>query len=549
MAELLTPLALIFIVAAIFLLVATRFGIPAVPVYIITGMALAPFVPEGTTLELAQWGIAFLVFAFGVEVDPKRFRAVARDSEHVAAGQVLLVGGLVYALGRLLGLDSLNAVYFASAAALSSSLVGRELALHDIRSNLVQGRLISSVHFVQDLFAVVLILVLSAEAFTPDGIALKLGYGVVILIVAALVRVYLFDLLVSLSGDSDELVILTGVALLLGFISLAEFTGVSIVVGAFAAGLAVTREFPGKLALEAGLESFDDFFAAVFFVTLGSLVAVPSPRVLALAGVLVLAIVVLKPLVTIYALLYQGYEPRTASLTSFGLDQVSEFALIIAIQALVLGRIQEALFEAIILVAAVTMVTSTVTRQYGDDLYRLLGRVVPLQSSHAKLEARSAVDPELRDHVVVVGYGRLGTLAARTCEAEGQPFVVVEHDPDRHRLATEHENHLFGDAVSESTWDRVNVDNAKLILSTVSDERISRQILDLETDADVVLRAGRVDESVELLERGADYVLVPDFLASERLLEKIRAILDEHATPDEVRSQNARRLDVETEFR
>lgn len=549
MVELLTPLGAIFIVAAIFLVFATRLGIPAVPIYIIVGVILAPFIPQGTTLELAQWGVAFLVFTFGVEVEPGRFQAVARDSEHVAALQVLLIGSLVFGLGLVFKLDTLNAVYFASAAALSSSLVGRELAVHDIRRNLIQGRLISSIHFAQDLFAVVLILVLSADVFTPDGIALKLGYGVVILLVAALVRVYLFDILVSLSGDSDELIILTGVALLLGFISLAELTGISIVVGAFAAGLAITREFPDKLALEAGLESFDDFFAAVFFVTVGSLITVPTPRALLFAGVLLVVIVVLKPLVTIYALLYQGYETRTASLTSFGLDQVSEFALIIAIQALILGRIQPDVFEAIILVAALTMITSTATRQYSEPLYRVLMRVLPLESTHSKLNSRSSVDSSLKDHIIIVGYGRLGTLAARTCEDEDQPVVVVEHDPDRHELATTHENHIFGDAVSSETWQRANVDEARLVLSTVSDQQVSSQLLGLETDADIILRSDRIGEAGELLEGGADYVIVPDFLASEQLLEKIRMVLTEDVSLEELRSQNKRRLYEDLEFR
>ncbi|MFC4989337.1 cation:proton antiporter [Saliphagus infecundisoli] len=549
MVELLAPLAAIFIGAALFLIVAIRVGIPAVPVYIVVGLVLAPFIPQGTTLELAQWGIAFLVFTFGVDVEPGRFRAVARDSEHVAALQILLIGTLVFGLGLVVGLDALNAVYFASAAALSSSLVGRELAAHDIRRNLVQGRLISSIHFAQDLFAVVLILTLSADVFTPDGIALKLGYGVVILLVAVLVRVYLFDILVSLSGDSDELIILTGVALLLGFISLAELTGISIVIGAFAAGLAITQEFPNKLALEAGLESFDDFFAAIFFVTIGSLITIPTPRALLLAGVLSLVIVVLKPLVTIFALLYQGYETRTASLTSFGLDQVSEFALIIAIQALILERIQPDVFEAIILVAALTMITSTATRQFSEPLYRSLRRILPLESTHSKLNSRSSVDPSLQDHVIIVGYGRLGTLAARICNDEDQPIVVIDHDPVRHELATTHENHIFGDAVIEETWQRANADDARLILSTVPDSRVSTRILELEAKADVILRSDRIDEADELLEAGADYVIVPDFLASEQLLEKVQTVLTDDVSLEEWRSQNKHRLHEEFEFR
>lgn len=267
MVELLVPLAVLFIVAGGFLLFATRLSIPAIPIYIIVGLLISPFLGEGTTLELAQWGIAFLVFTFGVDVEPHQFWSVAHESTHISAVQVLLVGGLTYGVGLLLGVEPLNALYFSSAAALSSSLVGRELAESEIRQNLVHGRLIASIHFIQDLLAVVLLLVLSATTFTPDGIALKLGYGVMILLAAVLVRVYLFELLIRLSGDSDELIILTGIGILVGFISLAELVNVSIAVGAFAAGLAIARDFSNNLALLTGLESFEDFFAAIFFVT------------------------------------------------------------------------------------------------------------------------------------------------------------------------------------------------------------------------------------------------------------------------------------------
>lgn len=458
MVELLGPLAAIFIVAAVFLVIANQFSIPAIPVYIIVGLGVSPFIPEGTTLELAQWGIAFLVFAFSVDIEPHRFRAVAEASEHVSLVQVLLVGSLGYGGSLLLGLDQINALYVSSAAALSSSLVGRELVVSEIRQNLVYGRLVASIHFIQDLLAIVLILVLSATAFTLDGVALQLGYGVIILLVAAFVRVYLFEYLIRLSGDSDELIILTGLALLIGFISLSELVGISIVVGAFAAGLAITRDFSSNLALLSGIESFEDFFAAIFFVTIGSLVAVPSVEATLLAAVLFGLIVVVKPIVTTILLLREGYEPRTAVLTSFGLDQVSEFALILVIQALILGRIQPVVFEAIILVAAASMITSTLTRQYEEEFYHRLTQILPLRTLQRQQAARSNVDPALRDHVIVVGYGRLGRLIAQICVDEEQPVLVIEHDPERMTLVEEtHDQYVFGDAMSDRTWQKARV--------------------------------------------------------------------------------------------
>lgn len=537
MVELLTPLALIFIASVPPLIVAKYFDVPSIPVYILVGLVIAPFIGREQTIGLAQFGIAFLVFVFGVHVEPERIGAVARDSEHVAAVQLLAIGAVGAGLGFAFGFDGLNAAYLGIAAALSSSLVGRELLDDDLHLDLVHSRLTQSVHFVQDLFAVVFVLLLSASAFELDAVALKLGYGVIVLVGAVLVRVYLFDLLVRLSAGSDELITLTGIGLLVLFVAGAELFGISIVVGAFAAGVAVRLDFADNLALLNGLESLEDFFAAVFFVTLGSLVTAPTPETGLIAAGILGCIVVLKPLITIYVLVRYGYETRTASLTSFSLDQVSEFSLIIAIQALLLGRIDETVFDAIVIVAAITMVTSAFTRRYDEHLYRRLTDLGVFESTHERTRNRSSVASSLSGHVIIVGYGRIGRRAARACERFDCPFVVVEHDPERFEVANDEvENVVFGDAVAAITMEVARASAASTVLSTSADWRISKYLLsDMGGGVDVFLRAETAAAAVELYENGADYVIVPDYLAAAALERTMRDVFEGTVTPERLR--------------
>ncbi len=546
MSELVEPLAIIFITAALTLLIATRYPVPTVPLYILVGLGIGvtDLIDPSTTLELAQLGIAFLVFAFGVSAEPSRFRSVARDSEHVAAVQVVIVGGIGFGAGTLFGLDPIPAAYFAVAAALSSSLVGRELAEGEIRMDLIHGRLTESIHFVQDLFAVAIILVLGTTTFTIDGVALQLGYGVLLLVGAILIRVYLFGIFIRLSGDSDELVMLTGIGLLIGFLALAELLGVSIVIGAFAAGISITQEFEHNLALLSALESIENFFAAIFFVTLGSLVVAPTGTVLAMAGTLIAGIVLIKPLVTVWALIYQGYDPRTAALTSFSLDQVSEFALILAITGLLTGAIPQSLFDAIILAAAATMVTSSLTYAYEDRFYRMLDRIGTFGSARERTRARSSVpDTPLENHVIVVGYGKIGSSVVSVCRDLDKPVIVVESDPDRFELAREfHDACVFGDAMNDTVKSLVAPERADLIVSTVPDRPLSDRILSWETDADVILRTDDTETAIELINAGATYVNVTDFLASEQFGRTLTKFLDADASPEALRRENYRSL-------
>ncbi len=544
MSELIEPLAIVFITAAVVLLIATRYPFPSVPLYILVGIGVSPLIAPGITLELAQLGIAFLVFVFGVHAEPSRFLTVTRDSEHVAAVQILVVGVTGFVIALLLGLDQLSAAYFATAAALSSSLVGRELAEGEIRLNLIHGRLTESIHFVQDLFAVGIILVLGATVYTLDGVALQLGYGVLMLMVAILIRIYLFDVFVTLSGDSDELIMLTGIGLLIGFLALAEVLELSIVVGAFAAGISITQEFEYNVALLSALESIENFFTAIFFVTLGSLVVAPSTEVLAMAVVLVFGIVFVKPIVTIWALVYQGYDTRSAALTSFSLDQISEFALILAISGLLAGQISQSLFDAILLAAAATMITSTLTYTYEDELYRLIERTGIFGATRERTRARSALPKEpLENHVIVIGYGKLGSSIVAVCRELDKPVVVVENDPDRFELAREyHDVCVFGDAMSDVVWEFLDAERADLVVSTPPQRSLSEYVLSVETDADVILRADDTATAVELIDAGATYVNVTDFLASEQFGETLSRLITAETSPETLRQENRRLL-------
>ncbi|MDL5362704.1 cation:proton antiporter [Halalkalicoccus sp. NIPERK01] len=530
MVDLINTLALVFISAGAFLLIANRLSLSSVPFYILAGLVVGAFVDQPELLELAQWGIAFLVFVFGVSLEFGSLRTVIRDGEIMTIVQLLVVGPLSFGVGLVLGFDPLNALYFSAAATLSSTIVGTGLRRVDIRENLVHGRLAKSVHFLQDVLAVVLLLVLSAEAFAADDVAMKLGYGVLLLAAAGVVHRYLFDPFSRLAGDSQELLLMTGISILIGFLALAEFIGLSIVVGAFAAGLAIKRDV-GHLGMLNGIESIKDFFAAIFFVTIGALVSTPTVEVVVVSLTLIVLTAVVKPLVMLGTLLWEGYDARTASLTSLSLDQVSEFALFLAIGALIEGAISPALFDAIIIAAGVTMITSAYTRRHDHRLYETLLRHVAGRVHTEKIDERSRIGSPV-DHVVIAGFGRQGRRLAHACEESGREFVVVENDPAMlDPLREQCENYVFGDAMHRYSWEKARVDDARLVISTIDQRPVSERILELDFGADVILRADDTDDARALLDRGALYVVVPDVLASDQLIGHVTAVIEGDAAP------------------
>ncbi len=538
--ELVIALAVVFVTAGVLSLIANQFGLSPIPFYIIAGLIAGRFVTEAEIVVLAQWGIAFLVFAFAIRIDFGDVETVLRDAEVAAVTQLIVVAPIAFGVGYLFGdlfgfADPVrNAVYFGAAVVLSSSLVGGVLLGTEIRQNLVHGRLASSIHFFDDLVAIALLLVLSTEVVTADAIAAQIGYGVVLVVVGLGIYRHGFPLLVRLADGDSELVLVGSISILIAFLAAAEYVGLSIVVGAFAAGVAIRSDGTQALEVQNGISSITDFFTAIFFVTVGALVAFPSLEVLAIAGALSALVLFLNPLVHLLSFVYEGYDARTAFLAGSSLNQVSEFALIIAIQALLMGTIADPMFDAIILAAAVTMLLTFLGRRTEDVVFEtVVARLFRGQHTR-KVDERSSVD-ELSEHVVVVGYGRIGRRIVETLEEHDTPYVVVENDPVLwNELDAECRNYVLGDALAAYTWEKAQVEDATLVCSTVDHRPVSELVLELEADVDVMLRSESAAEADELLEAGATHVAVPDVLAGEQLIATVEDLAAGETEPDEL---------------
>ncbi len=546
MTDLITALAVVFITAGVFLLIANQFSLSPIPFYLLAGLVTGQIVTEPELIELAQWGIAFLVFTFGFRTDFSSVESVIRDAETAAVTQLLVVGPIAFGIANLVfGFTIENAVYFAIAATLSSTLVGAQEIEQEIRSNLVHGRLSSSVHFFDDLLAIGLIVVLSADQFTATLVTSKIGYGVIFLLLSLLVYRHGFPWLVRFADGSDELVMMGSISILIAFLAGAELAGISIVVGAFAAGIAIRGDDVSSLGVRNGIASIRDFFVAIFFVTLGALVAVPSPGVFVVALTLTVLVLVMNPLVLMLSFVFEGYDARTAFLAAGSLNQVSELSLVIAIQALLLGNISETLFEAIILAAVATMILTSVARRYEEPIYRSIVEQLVAERQTHKIDERSAVTDGVSDHVIIVGYGRQGRRLVETCERLDREYVVIENDPilwDDMRV--ECRNYVFGDAISSYPWEKACVTDASLVVSTVGHQPVSDAILELETDADIILRSRTSAGARELLDRGATYVSVPNVLASDRLVETVKHAIENGGDRDTFKTEHLERLET-----
>ncbi len=533
--ELIEVLTLIFITASITLMILDRFNHPALPAYILAGLILGPYIPEQDIINFSQIGIAFLVFVFGVKLDLRRIRSVADESQFTATLQVLLIGLLGFAAALIMNLSLMEALYFSVFASLSSSLVGLDLIEKEIQIDLIHGRIAESIQLIQDVLALVLVVGLTALSSGTDVVT-HFASGIGIMMTAVVIRSYFFDYIGRLIENSRELFMITSIAFLAGFVGLASSLDLSIVVGAFAAGIAVSK-FPHNMEILDTTGSLKDFFSALFFISLGALVTVPGIETLVISTVLFLLVAVAKPLITVLGLISQGFDDRTAHLTGFSLDQISEFSLIIGITGYINGTISTELFNALILAATATMISSAYTSRHEETLYRKIKEISFLPTK--KSVPTSDDLGELDNHVIVAGYDTQGKRIVDALKSEEVEFLVIENDPEKvEDLREKEEPYIYGDVMDYYPWKEANMSEAQLIVSTVPVKKISEHILDLETDADIILRSETVAEASELLNRGAMYVNVPEILSSEMLVDHMQGVMEDRNYREELRRRN-----------
>lgn len=524
----------VFVVSSVVLFLFDRFSHPALPAYIVAGIAIGGFFPAEEMISFTQIGLSFLVFVFGVKLDPERLSLVAKDSIKTTLFQVTAVAALGLALSSLLGFSAFETLIFILATTLSSTLVGLDLLEDEIDLNLAHGRLAESIHLTQDLIAIIFLMLIGISAFTVDTVAQSLFQGISILGAAILFRRYIMDFAASLTESSRELMMMLSITVLAGFISIAQYFNTSIAIGSFAAGLAVSKYPYGSEILDT-TGSLKDFFSAIFFVSLGALLSVPTGEIIVISSVMILLTVFFKPYTVTASLISLGQNERTSYLTGFSIDQVSEFSLIITIQVYLAGLISETLFQSVIITATVSMMISSYTAKHGEKLYRFLSKFEPVPSTADEDE----LSHDIEDHVIIVGYDTQGRRIVEKLIEEDTEFVVVENDPEKiSDLEEKQENFVYGDVMNQKTWEKASAHDASLILSTVPLEKISNKILELKTYADIILRAETVEEAQKLLEKGAIYVSIPHILSSELLVDHVKGIMKNTRYREELRRKN-----------
>lgn len=335
--------------------------------YIVLGLLLGPSVfglVKNIDLfqQLSHVGIVFLLFLLGLNLHPQNLWHMFRKATAVTLISSLLFGVLGLATGMLFGYTMVECLLMGSAMMFSSTIIGLKLLPATVLHHQHIGEIIISVLLLQDIIAIVILLLLHGAADGTGQVSAmwQLALSLPVLVAFAfLFSRFVLTRLLARFDTIQEYVFLLAIGWCLGMAELAEAMGLSAEIGAFIAGVAVATEAISRFIAES-LRPLRDFFLVVFFFSLGASFDLGLlPQVILPASILALAALLFKPVIFKWLLQRIGETPKASLEVGVRLGQISEFSLLIAVLGLGTGAIGEQASYVIQLATLLTFILSS----------------------------------------------------------------------------------------------------------------------------------------------------------------------------------------------
>ena len=521
-----------FVLAFAFGILAHRLRLSPIVGYLLAGVIVGPHTPgfvgdEVLAPQLAEIGVILLMFGVGLHFSLRDLMDVRRIAVPGAIVQMAVATAMGWFLGTRLGWTHAESLIFGLSLSVASTVVLLR-ALESARLlDSERGRIAVGWLVVEDLAMVLALVLVPALAMQGEG-----GGSALTALLTTVAKVGAFIALMLLVGrrvlpwmlervagtGSRELFTLFVLACAMGVaFGAAKLFGVSFALGAFFAGMLLNESRFGHKAAEDSLP-LRDAFAVLFFVSVGMLF---DPGILLeqpLEVLETLGIILVGKSIAAWAVVRMLGRSNAVALTiAASLAQIGEFSFILVGLGVSLGVVSEqtrdlVLAGAILSIMLHPLVFALVTRRVREP-----ATPVPTASRPPK------------GHVLLVGYGRLGTKLAEVLQRADIPFLVIETDGDRviNARAAGY-TAIRGNAADDDVLAEAMPGEASLAVLTIPDPleagKVAQRLKQGDTPIPVLARA-HSDEAVKhLLQRGADAALLAEHALAHSLGEMIAAM-------------------------
>ncbi|MFD2037666.1 cation:proton antiporter [Belliella marina] len=561
---LLSDIVVIFGLATLVILLFMRLKIPTIIGFLFTGAIAGPYglslVNASTAVEvLSEVGVILLLFVIGMEFSLKSLLSIKKA---VFIGGSLQVGLTILAttlLCYVFGFDWNIAVFFGFLFALSSTAIVLKLLQEYGQVNTIPGRTTLAILIFQDVVIVPLMLFTPMLAGESDNVLLSLLYlalkgALVILLTIVSAKYIIPQLLFRVTKTrSEELFLLSIILTCFAVAYVTSLLGLSLGLGAFLAGLIISESDYSHHATGKILP-FREIFLSFFFVSVGMLFDITFlyEHIFVILGLTALTFVV-KFLVVAISVKAIGQGFKEAFMVAFSIFQVGEFSLLLAKEGLKYNLLDPNTYQYFLAISILTMtITPFVLKKREEMACGILN--LPLPSRLSRKFGNDSLPniildtKELKDHLVIIGYGLNGRNLSKAAKSADIPYSIIETNPETVKVESmKGEPIMYGDAANDTVLEHVNIHKARVAVIAISNpeatKRIIASIRHITQNPYIIVRTRYLGEMEENIKLGANEVIPEEFETSIEIFTRVlnKYLVPKHDIDDftvEVRSHN-----------
>lgn len=532
-----------------------KFQVPPVLGFIVTGVLIGPFGldilnlgPNSIGLS-SDLGVIFLLFTIGVDLSLKELWKMKKDLILGGAFQIVLTTALVLIVCVALGYSPATSTFLGFLISLSSTAIVLKVLQERNEVYSSHGKTSLAILIFQDLAIVPLILLtplLAGESVSFEGsfstIFLKGSLIILVFILSAKFIVPKIFYYVGRTGNK-ELFLVSVVFICLTAAMFTSSIGLSLALGAFLAGIVISGSQYSQQAM-GNIVPLRDMFMSFFFVSVGMLLNINILRqYLPFIIIASIGLIIIKSLASSVTTIFLGCPLRTTILAGFALSQVGEFSFVLSELGFRYGLLPEDVYQKFL---AVSIITMGVTPFLINASYKPADFIVKKVSStrlgmkfvngiYSESLTVEMIEPGLKDHLIVVGFGFLGKTITKAAKAAGIPYVIIEANPDIVEEAKKTgERIYYGDASFGTVLEHSGIKDARVIIIGISDSAAVRKIVEtakgMNPNVCIIAKVRDLKEMKRLNSLGVDEIVPEEYETSVEIFVRL---LEQYLVPRE----------------
>ena len=552
MVHLIEDLAVLLLVSLPINLFFHKIKLPSVMGYLVAGILIGPYGLKlisdvASVKELAEIGVILLLFVIGLEFSLGR---LLKNLASVIGVGSLQLGGTT-ALGWFIfsemGFQQNQSIALGLIVALSSTAIVMKMITDRAEIDTLHGKLCIGTLLFQDLCVVPIMLLLPLLAQTQVISGTDLVLAMFKSLTAVVLIFFLSRLIVPKAlvwvarvGNKEHLT-LSVLFLILATGWASQKLGLTLAMGALIAGMIIAEsEYSHQIVLD--ILPLRDYFSSIFFISVGMLLQVQvfiDSIWVCLA--LSIGVVLIKGCLAGLACLGVRMPLRISFVVGMRLAQVGEFSLILSGMALDQGLFDAHQYQILLIVSILSMLFAPLMIQASTALS------IRIFSKWKHEETDPVEELDLKEHVIIVGYGLGGRTLAQVLLETQIPFLVLDLDGEQvKRALTEDIKTHYGDCTQEEILRRAGLKEARMIVFSIPDytatEKAVRLARKMNDRINIMVRTRLTAQVEELKLAGADEVIPEEF---ETSIEIFSRVLRDYRIPNNIIEQQVELIRLE----